>query len=395
MAVKNDIDITIGGKTITLSGVESEEYLREVASYLNGKLRSFSDDASYWRLSNDMRSVMMQLNLADDYFKEHSRVQELEGRVQELTEHRDRSLRELEEMQGAAQEAASRINELETDAAGLRDRAQRAAAAENSAAKRFGAEKSRADKLTEEMDALRKSKAEADKAVQRYRQELADARESFQGELARTKTDLEQRLAALEAQRKKEVQELQALREKEVQDLKAKRQQEVQTLRAQHTQELQQKDASSKKTLKEREDSLQKALTETREGLTRQLQKAKAESAERGSALDKANEEIRKLRTQLDIARLNGENAQKKLAGLEKSFAEKLAADTAKYRGEAQTARDALALTQEELTILQEQESARAQAAAKVRSTMQELVQQYGRFGQSLEEAAEQMRSLE
>ena len=44
MAVKNDIDITIGGKTITLSGVESEDYLREVASYLNGKLREFADD---------------------------------------------------------------------------------------------------------------------------------------------------------------------------------------------------------------------------------------------------------------------------------------------------------------------------------------------------------------
>ena len=46
MAAKNDIDITIGGKTFTLSGVESEAYLREVASYLNEKLRNFSDDAA-------------------------------------------------------------------------------------------------------------------------------------------------------------------------------------------------------------------------------------------------------------------------------------------------------------------------------------------------------------
>ena len=74
MAAKNDIDIVIGGKTFTLSGVESEEYLREVASYLNGKIREFSDDAAYWRLPNDMRGVMLQLNLADDYFKERSRA---------------------------------------------------------------------------------------------------------------------------------------------------------------------------------------------------------------------------------------------------------------------------------------------------------------------------------
>ena len=38
MKSKNDIDITIGGKTFTLSGVESEDYLREVAAYLERKL---------------------------------------------------------------------------------------------------------------------------------------------------------------------------------------------------------------------------------------------------------------------------------------------------------------------------------------------------------------------
>ena len=97
MAAKNDIDITIGGKTFTLSGVESEAYLREVASYLNEKLKNFSDDAAYWKLPNDMRNVMLQLNLADDYFKERSRVEELESKVQGLEEHRDRAMQELAE----------------------------------------------------------------------------------------------------------------------------------------------------------------------------------------------------------------------------------------------------------------------------------------------------------
>ena len=35
MASKNDIRVTIGGKTYTLSGYESEAYLKEVAAYLN------------------------------------------------------------------------------------------------------------------------------------------------------------------------------------------------------------------------------------------------------------------------------------------------------------------------------------------------------------------------
>lgn len=406
MAVKNDIDITIGGKTITLSGVESEDYLREVAAYLNDKLRHFTDDAAYWRLPNDMRSVMLQLNLADDYFKEHSRVLALEGQVQELEEHRNQSLRKLEEMEGAAQAAASRISALETDAAGLRDEAQRAAAAETSAAKRFGAEKSRAEKLAEEMDALRRSKAEADKAVERFKKELADTRGSLQGELSRTKADLEQRLAALEAQRNKEVQELQALREKEVSDLQAQktkavqdiqsqREREVQALREQHAQEARQKDETSAKALKEREDALQRELTRTKETLTKQLEDARAESGERGAALEKAEAENKKLRSQLDIALLNGERLQEKLAGLEKTFDDRLAADTEAFRRKAEDAAGRLEETQEELALLQEQETERRQAAARVRGTMQEIVQQYGRFSKSLEEAADQMRTLE
>ena len=371
MAAKNDIDITIGGKTFTLSGVESEAYLREVASYLNAKLKDFSDDAAYWKLPNDMRNVMLQLNLADDYFKERSRAQELEDRMQELGEHRDQALQELEEMQAAAQASASRISVLEADAAGLRDKAQRAAAAENSANKRFGAEKSRADKLTEELEALRRSKAESDKAVERLRKELAQTRETMQGELNRTKTGLEQQLAASEAQRKKEVQDLQSS----------------------HRQEMNARNADSAKALKDRESSLQRELADTRNRLSGQLDTAKAEAENLRKSLNTAAEENKKLKSQLDIALLNGENV--KLAALEKSFADKLAADTEQYRLEAQNARDELEKTREDLTVLQEQENTRLQAAARVRSTMQELVQQYGRFGQSLEEAAGQLRTLE
>lgn len=406
MAVKNDIDITIGGKTITLSGVESEEYLHEVAAYLNEKLRNFSDDAAYWRLPNDMRNVMLQLNLADDYFKEHSRVLALEAQVQDLEEHRDLSVKTIEKMQGAAQEAASRISALETDAAGLRDKAQRAAAAETSATKRFGAEKSRAEKLTEEMDALRRSKAEADKAVERLRKELADTRESLQGELAKTRTDLEQKLADSESRRTKEVQELQGLRQKETKAAEEQRQREVKEIQglrqkeAKAAEEQRRREVAELQGLREKEakDLEARRLQETqalREQHEKQLTAAREESAARAKALEAAKEEIKKLRSGLETAVSKGENAQKKLDALEKSFADRLAADTEQFRLQAQEAGTKLEQTQEELALLQEQESARRQAAARVRASLQDLVSQYGRFGQSLEEAADQMRSLE
>ena len=395
MGVKNDIDITIGGKTFTLSGVESEEYLREVAADLNTKIKEFSEDSSYWRLPNDLRNVMLQFNLADDYFKEHSRVSALEARVQDLEEQGSRSAREIEELRAAAQESGARIKTLESDADGLRDQVKKASAAENSASKRFGAEKGRADRLTEELEALRRSKAEADKAVQRLRQELAQTRESLQSELNKTRTDLEQKLSASESQRKKEVQDLENLRQKEARELHEQRQREVQGIRSKHEKELKESAMTSARTLKEREEALQRELTDTRDQLTRQLQETKTESAGRQEALEKAEEEIKKLRSQCDIAKLNEENTRKKLTALQADFKDKLAADTLQYREQAEQAKQELEKTQDELINLQETEDKRLRAAAKVRGTMQELMQQYGRFGQSLEEAAEQMRSLE
>ncbi len=395
MGVKNDIDITIGGKTFTLSGVESEEYLREVAAYLNTKIKEFSEDSSYWRLPNDLRNVMLQFNLADDYFKEHSRVSALEARVQDLEEQGSRSAREIEELRAAARESGARIKTLESDADGLRDQVKKASAAENSASKRFGAEKGRADRLTEELEALRRSKAEADKAVQRLRQELAQTRESLQSELNKTRTDLEQKLSASESQRKKEVQNLENLRQKEARELHEQRQREVQGIRSKHEKELKESAMTSARTLKEREEALQRELTDTRDQLTRQLQETKTESAGRQEALEKAEEEIKKLRSQCDIAKLNEENTRKKLNALQADFKDRLAADTLQYREQAEQAKQELEKTQDELISLQETEDKRLRAAAKVRGTMQELMQQYGRFGQSLEEAAEQMRSLE
>ena len=42
MPAKNTIKVLIGGKIITLSGYESEEYLQSVASYMNHKPVSYT-----------------------------------------------------------------------------------------------------------------------------------------------------------------------------------------------------------------------------------------------------------------------------------------------------------------------------------------------------------------
>ncbi len=66
---KNYTEVLIGGKVFTLSGFESEEYLQKVSTYLNHKMAECTNIAGYQRQSQEMRSTLLALNIADDYFK--------------------------------------------------------------------------------------------------------------------------------------------------------------------------------------------------------------------------------------------------------------------------------------------------------------------------------------
>ena len=67
---------------LTLCGYESEEYLQKVASYLNNKLAEYSKVDSFRRQPVDMQNILMQLNIADDYFKAKKQIQSLEDEIE-------------------------------------------------------------------------------------------------------------------------------------------------------------------------------------------------------------------------------------------------------------------------------------------------------------------------
>lgn len=74
MSAKKSVNVVIGDKLYTLSGYEEKEYLEQVASYINGKIDENKQLDYYKRLSSDMRTVLLELNIADDYFKARERV---------------------------------------------------------------------------------------------------------------------------------------------------------------------------------------------------------------------------------------------------------------------------------------------------------------------------------
>ena len=82
MASKTDTEVIIGGKVFTLSGYESEEYLQKVASYINNKVNEYNKIDSFRRQPMDTQGVLLQLNIADDYFKAKKQITTLEEELQ-------------------------------------------------------------------------------------------------------------------------------------------------------------------------------------------------------------------------------------------------------------------------------------------------------------------------
>ncbi len=129
MANKNDTEVVIGGKLYTLSGYESEEYLQKIASYINNKISDYAKLDFFRRQPLDTQNVLLQLNIADDYFKAKKQIslmeEDIQAKEKELYDLKheliatqirlDNSEKSLKGVQKELQENAKQIVRLETE----------------------------------------------------------------------------------------------------------------------------------------------------------------------------------------------------------------------------------------------------------------------------------------
>lgn len=99
MSSKNNTEVIIDGKIFTLSGYESEDYLQKVATYINNKISEFKQDEGYRRQNIDVQKALLDLNIADDYFKAKKQADSLEVDL----ELKDKQLYEIKHELIAAQ----------------------------------------------------------------------------------------------------------------------------------------------------------------------------------------------------------------------------------------------------------------------------------------------------
>ena len=129
MSAKTDTEVIIGGKVFTLSGYESEEYLQKVASYINNKINEYNKVDSFRIQPMDTQGVLLQLNIADDYFKAKKQIsileEELQTKEKELYDLKhelisaqiklENSEEQVKTLQQEANENAKKIIKLETE----------------------------------------------------------------------------------------------------------------------------------------------------------------------------------------------------------------------------------------------------------------------------------------
>jgi cell division protein ZapA len=129
MSSKNKTEVLIDGKIYTLSGYESEEYLQRVATYINNKLAELKKLDGYTRLSQELKSILLELNVADDYFKAKKQIsileEELQGKEKELYDLKhelisaqiklENAEKQGKELQKQLNEDAKKIVRLETE----------------------------------------------------------------------------------------------------------------------------------------------------------------------------------------------------------------------------------------------------------------------------------------
>lgn len=134
MSTKTDTEVIIGGKVFTLSGYESEEYLQKVALYINNKVAEYGKVESFRRQPLDTQNVLMQLNIADDYFKAKQQIaileEDLKNKEKELYDLKheliasqiklENTEKNVKNLQIDANENAKKVVRLETELSELK-----------------------------------------------------------------------------------------------------------------------------------------------------------------------------------------------------------------------------------------------------------------------------------
>ncbi len=128
MENKNTTEVLIDGRKYAISGVDSDDYAQQIATYINHKFAEFKQMDYYERLDMDLRNVLLAINIADDYYKAKDAARDYHEQIQKkdkmildmkhemikLQDQVDRLQKEKDEMETSWKKDREKRIELET-----------------------------------------------------------------------------------------------------------------------------------------------------------------------------------------------------------------------------------------------------------------------------------------
>lgn len=111
MATKNKVSLKIAGKEYTILGTESEEYMQKIGNYVDKKLSEIM--RSSVKLNTSMASVLMTINVADDFFKAREAENYFKDELLKMKKQLDELRKENDSNKGELKSIIKQNNELQ------------------------------------------------------------------------------------------------------------------------------------------------------------------------------------------------------------------------------------------------------------------------------------------
>ncbi len=110
---KKKIDVQIDGRTFTVVGSNSEIYVRELAEYVDSKIKNLTNKND--RLSQTMAATLAALNIADELKTKESELNELKDEAKEPLEKYENVISDWEKSQDEIKELKSKCAEYKDE----------------------------------------------------------------------------------------------------------------------------------------------------------------------------------------------------------------------------------------------------------------------------------------
>lgn len=213
MAIKNTVEVVIAGKVFRISGYESPEYMHQVSVYINEKLAQFQKLEGYRKQSTDQKQLMLNMNLADDFFKAKNQADKLSAELEKKEREMYAVRHDLIEAQMANEKLETEKKEFQdTLAAQKKEFEEKLAFQKQEAAEKLEAKKQDAERERQE----RKRTAEGqEKALENQKKAMEAQRLSSKKKLEEQNQAAQKRLAEQKRGYESEIEQL----HREIRDL--------------------------------------------------------------------------------------------------------------------------------------------------------------------------------